>query len=390
VSARAGRAATDALILGSGVNLIEVVRALALAGIRSQVVPVPGEPAARSRHATVVASRDWADPGVGGEEEFVAALVAYGRRQERPLPLLFTSDEALLLVSGFRDALGAAFRFVLPPHELVLDLADKGRFRELAERLDLPVPPTVVLAPEPGSAPPAVTELGLPLVIKPQRRDRGWHDGLGLRGKAVHVRTEAELAAVWPAVSSLRQTILVQRAIAGREDRIESYHVYVDERGQVAGEFTGRKIRTLPLQYGHTTALEITDIPDVRECGRDLVGRLGLVGVAKFDFKRDDDGRLYLLEVNPRCHLWHHPAARAGVNLPALMHADLIGGPRPVTADRAAHVTWCHPLDVVAARQDGMGLVAWARWASRCEAKAFWSWEDPLPLVAAVARRLRR
>ena len=57
----------------------------------------------------------------------------------------------------------------------------------------------------------------------------------------------------------------------------------------------------------------------LRELGRTLVQRLGLRGVAKFDFKRAADGRLFLLEVNPRFNLWHHPGALAGVNLPALV-----------------------------------------------------------------------
>lgn len=380
----------DALVLGSGVNLIEVVRALAMAGVRSRVVPVPGEPAARSRHATVIATRDWADPEVGGEDEFVAWLVEYGRRQRDRLPILFTSDETLLLVSAHRDALAEAYRLVLPPHRLVLDCADKGRFADLARHLGLPVPPTVVVDARPGSPPPEVAALGLPLVLKPQRRDRGWHEGLAIRGKAVHVGSAAELVAAWPAISRLHQTILVQHAVPGREDRVESYHVYVDAAGRIAGEFTGRKIRTLPLEYGHTTALEINDAHDVRNLGRNLVDRLGLIGVAKFDFKRDADGRLYLLEVNPRCHLWYHPAARAGVNIPALVHADLTGLARPATATPPAPVTWCHPNDLAAARQDGITPWAWARWAVRCEAKAFWAWDDPVPLAAAGVKRLRR
>jgi predicted ATP-grasp superfamily ATP-dependent carboligase len=58
--------------------------------------------------------------------------------------------------------------------------------------------------------------------------------------------------------------LLAQQLIPGADAQIESYRCYVDARGNVAGEFTGRKIRTYPAAYGHTTALEITDAPDVR------------------------------------------------------------------------------------------------------------------------------
>jgi hypothetical protein len=48
-----------------------------------------------------------------------------------------------------------------------------------------------------------------------------------------------------------------------------------------------------------------------------VLARLGVPGVAKLDFKRDDPGRLHLLEINARFNLWHDPGAVAGVNLPA-------------------------------------------------------------------------
>ena len=42
-----------------------------------------------------------------------------------------------------------------------------------------------------------------------------------------------------------------------------SYHVYVDERGEILGEFTGQKLRTYPREYGDSTALEITSDDEV-------------------------------------------------------------------------------------------------------------------------------
>jgi D-aspartate ligase len=50
-----------------------------------------------------------------------------------------------------------------------------------------------------------------------------------------------------------------------------------------------------------------------------VLARLGVRGVAKLDIKRDDRGRLHLLEINPRSNLWHDPGAVAGVNLPAMV-----------------------------------------------------------------------
>jgi D-aspartate ligase len=183
----------------------------------------------------------------------------------------------------------------------------------------------------------------------------------------------------------------VKEFVHGSEARIESYHCYVDQEGRVAGEFTGRKIRTYPMRFGHTTALEITEAADVRRLGRDIVERLGISGVAKLDFKRDMQGQLRLLEINPRFTLWHHPAAVAGVNIPALVYADLTGRPRPAPARLRAGLRWCRPWkDFPAAREAGESLASWTRWSLGCEAKSTLSLDDPLPFLRATLYRLVR
>ncbi len=111
----------------------------------------------------------------------------------------------------------------------------------------------------------------------------------------------------------------------------------------VIADFTGRKVRTAPRTYGFSTYVEITDDQRVRQTGRDLVTRMGFHGVIKLDFKEDSrDGRLVLLEANPRFNLWHHPGAIAGVNLPALVYSDLVspGSVRPEVRRARAGVRW--------------------------------------------------
>lgn len=192
---------------------------------------------------------------------------------------------------------------------------------------------------------------------------------------------------MWPSLAAGGMDLVAQELIPGPENRIESYHVYVDRGGGIAGEFTGRKIRTYPASCGHSTALEITDAADVTELGRGLIERLDLRGVAKFDFKRGPDGRLHLLEVNPRFNLWHHLGAVAGVNLPALVYADLAGLPRPAVARPRAGTRWCSIRDLAAARAAGIPLTTWLPWALGCEAKSAIAWDDPMPFLRGALAR---
>jgi D-aspartate ligase len=360
----------------------DLLRALGLARIPCVVMAAPGEPARYSRFARAVL--DWVDAWER-PEELLELLERFAAAQATRPVLFYEEDRELLLISRYRERLSRLFRFVAPDPVLVEDLVDKGRFQALARRLDLPVPAARVLNPSVDSIP---LDLQFPVALKPiVRRGDQWTP-IGGAAKALRLDSPLALVSNWPRLAAAGIPVLLQQLIPGPETCIESYHVYVDEHGETAGEFTGRKIRTWPPAYGDSTALVITDSPEITTLGRDLVRRVGLRGVAKLDFKRAPDGRLYLLEVNPRFTLWHHLGARAGVNIPALVYADLAGLPRPRVQKAQAGVRWCKPWgDVAAARAAGIPFLSWLGWASRCEAKRVVAWDDPMPLVRGVLWR---
>jgi D-aspartate ligase len=362
---------------------MDLLQPLAEAHIPCAVVTRPGVPSLYSRHAR--ARLAWEDFSQKNEA-LLDAMLRFSRAQrERPV-LFYQEDTQLIFVSRHREQLTEAFRFVVPEASLVEDLVDKARFAALAKRLELPVPASRQF--HPVAMEPDDLDLRFPVIIKPLTRLGRWNDIFGLR-KAVEARDAKSLRALWPQLTDLGIDLLVQELIPGAETQIESYHCYVDNSGSTAGEFTGRKIRTYPLSYGHTTALEITDIVDVRRLGRDIVKRLCLTGVAKLDFKRDPAGKLHLLEINPRFTLWHNAAAAAGVNIPALVYADLTGAPRPKTERATASTRWCKPWnDFSAALGSGVPPGEWINWVLRCESKSVLSWRDPMPAVRSTLYRL--
>jgi predicted ATP-grasp superfamily ATP-dependent carboligase len=317
----------------------------------------------------------WSHP-----EEFVARLIDFGNEQTQKPVLYYSADGNLLAVSRSREQLSDVFRFVIADSGLVEDLVNKARFQALAERLDLPVPRGQALYPGAGSTPEDV-DLRFPLILKQlTRNDDTWR--AIARGKALAIHSPKALRELWPSLVETGADVLLQEIVEGPESMIESYHAYVDERGQIAGEFTGKKIRTYPSEFGYSTALVITDDAEVAALGRTLLGRLNIRGVSKFDFKRGSDGSLYLLEINPRFNLWHHPAARAGVNLPALVYSDLVGLPRDAVRPPRAGVRWCSLRhDAQAARAEGIGFVQWFRWMLGAEVKSPFAWNDPLPFA---------
>jgi CelD/BcsL family acetyltransferase involved in cellulose biosynthesis/predicted ATP-grasp superfamily ATP-dependent carboligase len=362
---------------------MDLLQPIAAAGIPCAVVTRAGVPSLYSRFARSRLAWDDFSQNTGA---LLDALERFASTQREQPVLFYEEDAQLLFISRHRERLAKSFRFVIADASLVEDLLDKARFQDLARRQGLPVPPARQF--HPVAVEPDHLDLAFPVVIKPLTRLERWSETFGLR-KALEVKDVDALRALWPQLLDAGVDVLAQQLIPGAETQIESYHCYIDQRGSIAGEFTGRKIRTFPLAYGHTTALEITGAADVQRQGRDIVERLGLTGVAKLDFKRDQAGTLHLLEINPRFTLWHHPAAVAGVNIPALVYADLTGTPRPATTPAKAGVRWCRAWkDFPAARAAGVPLTRWLPWAFSCEAKSALSWSDPMPLVRSTLFRL--
>ncbi|TFV62347.1 ATP-grasp domain-containing protein [Geodermatophilus sp. DF01-2] len=374
---------SPALVLGDR----DLAAPLHAAGAPVTLVSRPTDIARYSRYV----SRWLADPRPD-DDALAATLLAAARLGRQPAVLFYQQDDDLLFVSRRRRELAPDLRFVIASADLVEKLVDKAAFQDLAAQVGLPVPCGRVL--DLTGPLPATAELSFPLLVKPLRRESSWDSASA--AKAAVVRDGRQLDDLVRRLDGRHARVIVQQPIDGPESRIESYHVYVDATGQVAAEFTGRKLRTYPRSLGHSTAVVTTDAPDVVRVGRDVVDRLALTGVAKLDFKRGADGRLWLLEINPRFNLWHNVGAAAGVNIPATVRADLLGRPRPRRAAARPGVAWCHVKpDLLSAREEGTSVGSWLRWAVACETRSGLDPADPMPhlvgkLAVPLYRRIRR
>lgn len=357
---------------------IDLLRPLGLAGIKCAVLARPGSMPRFSRHTTD--SIKWHDPW-RHPEKVVESLLEFGSSQDEKPILFYEFDSYLRIVSRFREELSRVFRFVIPERKLVEDMTDKYRFQLLAQRAALPVPRSRIVTTEADAA-ECTDDLRFPVIVKPLTHDPDkWTHSYGL-AKAVHIETPEGLRSFRRNEVPAGSPFLAQEFIPGPESSIESYHAYIDGSGEVAGEFTGKKIRTYPAELGHSCSLTLTDAADVAELGRDVLRKLNFKGVAKVDFKRDQRGRLFLFEINPRFNLWHHLGTVAGVNLPAIVYADLAGLPRPEPAKVRAGVRWCRLWqDLISSRAEGVPFFEWAGWAKNCEIKRGLTWDDPLPLL---------
>ncbi len=373
---------------------LSMVRALGRAGIPVALVTDTLETrAVHSRYTkAIVQTPSWVDD----PDAAVDALIEWGKQQAEAPILFYQGDHDLVALSKARERLVPHFRFIFPPQELVADFSDKLRFADLVEQRELPVPRTLTLKQHCN-----VTELladwdDFPCVFKPAMRTN-WYETIGCLQKALRIESRAELDELIPKIDVSNAAFVLQASIEGGEENIVSYHAYIRPGGEIVAEFTGQKVRTGPRLYGISSCVEITDDERVRSLGRSVVEKLDFSGVLKIDFKIDSrSGELFMLEINPRFNLWHHPAAVAGVNIPQAVYQDCIeAGSAKVTRTVRPGVRWIEPgLDFMAYREyhaDGdLPLLTWLRELATADVNEGFSWRDPKPGILGIACRIKR
>jgi predicted ATP-grasp superfamily ATP-dependent carboligase len=379
-----------ALLLG-GVNL---VRALGFGGIPAIVAsPDPDAPAIASRYA----HGSLLLPPLEKRDAVLDTLLRAGARLADALgtrvPLVYGCDDFLSLIQENESALAPHFAFILNDPEVGRALIDKDRFEAFGASRGLPVPRTLQWEDLEGRS--------APLLVKPKVKI-GYDDSaiyqrlFGGAGKARVFASGRELLAL-PLARQLRDHVVLQEYIAGGDRNIWSFHGYADETGRLLAWFVGRKIRTDPPLVGMSSFLELAHDDAFAAVGRNVAARAGLKGVFKIDFKQDaTTGAWRVLEINARFNLWHHLAARNGLNLPRIACDYLLHGKRPAAQTYQTQWRWLalrqdyRSYRALAARGE---LSAWA-WLrsilSSPKVYELFSWTDPLPFARHLVRRARR
>src|SRR5256885_13638184 len=151
---------THAVVVRGELNGLGVIRSLARGGVPVVVVDTTHRHAGMwSRYCR--AKRVERLHGINFVHELLDLQRELGGR-----PVLILTDEmAVNTVSEHRDLLAGAYRFQLPPADMVSKLGDKARFQEFAESNNLPVPRTAVLKHDMDLG--KLSGLRCPVIVKP-------------------------------------------------------------------------------------------------------------------------------------------------------------------------------------------------------------------------------
>jgi predicted ATP-grasp superfamily ATP-dependent carboligase len=301
------------------------------------------------------------------------------------------------MLHAHRGRLDRYFLLLLNEPAVAEALIAKDRFQAFAESHGLPVPRALTW----GQGPNAVADHPGPVLIKP-RNKHNWHDTVMCHqlfagdGKARAFASGAAVRAD-PEVEVFHDQLTFQEYVPGGDEELWSYHGFADECSQVIASFTGRKVRTFPVDMGESAYIELARNDVLESLGRELVRRCPLRGPFKMDFKRDpESGRFYLLEVNARYTLWHLLGAVNGVNLMRVAYDYLLQGERPSPRRWKTRYRWLSmTLDYRAYRElAAAGRLSFPRWLASVALSPkvcnVWSLSDPMPWLDQYLQRARR
>lgn len=363
------------IVVGGGINGLSAVRSLAQSGLSPLVVVTSlFDVAAVSRYARPVAV------GTFDGETLLNEMIQLRSRLPQGGALIFVEDSPLLALSPLRDRLAPYFGFQIPSHQLLLDLAVKERFFQLAQQYGFPVPRTLLLRKYSDLG--GLHDLRLPLCVKPNSHTKAYHDFFK---KAYRVDKRSVARQLCERILDTVGEVIVQEWIEGPNDSIYFSLCYMGEPGPVA--FTGRKGRSWPPQIGITASCwPAQDVAqELEHLTIHFFQSVGLTkGYASMEYKRDQrDGRFLMVEPTAgRTDGQVEISALCGINLCQIAYCDAARLPRPPLKLDPRHVWRDEFRDF---------LAAWKLRTRRSYPpgykihNAFWRWNDPAPALLQSA-----
>jgi D-aspartate ligase len=375
-----------AVVLGGLVTGLSVARSLAAAGIRVHVLDQGKSPARASR-----AVREFVDVGTDRPQERMLEWLTAAEFEAVVLP---ASDDGVELIARHRAELTACgHRPVEANDDVLLAMLNKVQTYDLAHRHGIAAPRITRLVDEQGLE-AALEHLEFPCVLKPDQSHLFARRGGG-GAKVLMISDASELRREFAHFSALGVEMFVTEVIYGESDEFVSYYGYLDADGENFVNFTKRKIRQCPPGFGIGTYHETTRDPEVAAVGLRFLRAVGLRGLGNIEFKRDArDGKLILIECNPRFTMSNELARIAGVDLALLSYNRALLRPvAPIEEYRVGLHLWDPVRDTRALssyrRQGELSAARWARSLMHRQVFPAFRFDDPGPAIVRAAGMIR-
>lgn len=291
------------IVLAVGLNGLGAVRSLGVQGIPVYAI-------CNSRDNSILRSKYLAKgyivpTGVDYEDRLFTFLTKTFPEGGVILP---SSDETAEFVKNYKAALfEKGFRFLIPPDDTVSVLNDKRLEVDFIQSLQVPIPSSVTNI----KGPDYLENLKPPLIIKPRRFD-GYHV---INAKNLILESLTDIESFLTQYADRLDLFVAQEIISGPDENLWVCNCLFDENSKLVTSFTFNRLGTSPSHYGVTTSAIGINNKKVRELVRLIGEKIGYVGPAMFEFKKDSNSGDYkYIEINPRIGMCNWFDTQSNVN----------------------------------------------------------------------------
>jgi D-aspartate ligase len=376
-----------AIVFGSSVTALGVVRALRAHDVTTYLVSPRSAVAARST-GVVVLEHGWT---INRSEDALRSFLS-NMRLDRAV-LIACEDDWVRAIAQLMDHDAGSFASSTPPSSVVEHLLDKRAFARTLEELDIDRPRTF----EVGSA----GDLGqveddelASFFLKPRDSQRFTQE---FRQKAFALDDRPGATKQLERALAGGHEMLLQEWVSGPPRNHVNIEGFVDRHGRVVGLLARRRIRMYPLRFGNATdavTIPLDEVADAADSIRHLLASIGYHGVFSAEFKRDGStGRHKIIEVNAR-PWWQIELARAaGMDVVHMAYLDALGVDVDTASGYRIGRRWVHTFPDLRARLENPHRVRSD--SSRPEEgwfsarHAVFQWSDLRPGLAEIGRVVR-
>lgn len=290
----------------------------------------------------------------GGWVRFMRELA--GTMSAKPV-LISSSDQFVTAIARHSQVLEEWYT-LSPGHQVQGLLADKQTQYELAARHAMPMPRTEFASSRDEVAAFAAHAM-FPCLIKPThfREWQRFPQGHPLCHEKIAIADSREqLLQLYSLAVAVNPSVILQEIIQGADTDKRVYLSCYDRDGRRIANAMFRELRCDPVGFGPASISEpVVDQETDEICDR-FLRSIDYVGICEIEMKRDSrDGRVKLIEANPRLSGGGDAAPYAGVDLCWLHYLDLIGESVMLVAPRLTDFRH------VVLRADGRALPAYWR-----------------------------
>jgi D-aspartate ligase len=315
------------------------------------------------------------------EKEFIELLLDYASQFGNGV-LMPADDATLVAVSKNKELLSRHYIVACNEWDVTRSLIQKDFTYKIAQSYGIPVPQTIVPKNLIDVEKYAETA-NFPCLLKPCESHKYFEI---FRRKVYRARNADELIMAYNQASEAGLEVLLQEYIPGDDTQGVNYNSYYWD-GKPLAEYTARKVRLYPPEFGVPRVLVSRSVPEVIGPGRKILAALNYHGYACTEFKKDSrDGIYKFMEVNGRHNRSLLLAVKCGVNFPLLEYNHLVYGYLPGANGVKKDVYWIDfTKDLIGnvryRKRENLSLAQYMTPYFKPHLCAIFSLRDPMPFI---------